>query len=154
LVLLVAALAPATVRAQSTWQFSAYENRVWVAVAPRAELGRDWVSALGAVLPGQAQATYGATWNLAVLTAPDKVGHALATREAPPPAERVDGAGELKDIDKLYAVGIDFREGEYQLRVRELDVRSRIWSNPEERSTASLEAVPLLVWDAIRAAFT
>jgi hypothetical protein len=86
--------------------------------------------------------------------APAAIQAELALREQPPAAEKLEAAGDLTGVDKLFVVAIGYQESEYRLRVRELDVRSRIWSEPQTRSTAQTEAMPLLAWDAVRAAFT
>jgi hypothetical protein len=155
MVTLAALLAlPGLAAAQTSWQFSPYEVRVWVATTPRAGSKDRWTAALAQVLPGQSEANFGATWNLETLSAPDSLRTELVLRDAPPAAERLEAAGDLKTADKLFTVAIDFDEGEYQIKVRELDVRTRIWSSPQERAAAQPEAASLLAWDAIRAAFT
>lgn len=145
---------PTVTPAQTSWQFSPYDVRVWLAVTPRVSHEDRWVETLEELLPGQAQATYGATWNLQVTSAPQMLRTELALRNEPPAAERLEAAGDLKTADKLFTVVIDFQEGEHRLKVRELDVRTRIWSTPQERVTADAGLAPLLIWDAMSAAFT
>lgn len=114
-------LAPAIARGQTQWEFSPYEIRLAIVMAPETNLNvDDW----GDQLQSRAAAVVGAVWRLQLETPPEALRHALLAGSWPPEISLIPEPWLAADKVILLAV----TDRERQLTAMELDVATRIWS--------------------------
>jgi hypothetical protein len=203
-ILALAALSAAPAFAQeSIWHYAPYEMRVWLAMAPAAELNAAMEERILRGLRERAEATALAPWTLSAEPAPEELHGSLlaglewmtverlapgekpeepapplpstaalstgsgasseppatllpaesAAEEATPASPPPDYSSVLEAHDKLLLVRIAPDRGGFLIEVRELDCRTRQWSETLVRRAAHASLLPLETFQAIEAVF-
>ena len=60
----------------------------------------------------------------------------------------------LRELDKIYAVSLQYQAGTYELRVTEFDVNARVRALTASRSFRSLDTLPLQIFSCLREVFS
>jgi hypothetical protein len=153
-------LAPQAARGQAAWEYSPYEVRIWLAAPPQSQLPPALRDRVLAELNRRADLVFAAAWSARAEPAPSSVAGALADRLEVPFDELKTAAADVFNSDKLIVVRPQWQSaaggqaGGWQVAARELDVRSRQWSEIVTRTAAGGDALPLAAWDAVSAVFT
>ena len=154
--LAAALLAPARPsRAQTAWEYSPYDVRIWVASGDDPRLQSIWPHPLTRTLVDRADSVLGACWRVDVVPAPS-----LLTRDVLHRTERITLAdieaidADVLSADKLILLSVDLRSGSFQVRARELDCRTRAWQRTFTKTVRQPRAVCRAAFEVVAAAFT
>ena len=60
----------------------------------------------------------------------------------------------LRELDKIYAVSLQYQAGTYELKVTEFDVNARVRALAASRSFRSLETLPLQIFSCLKEVFS
>lgn len=138
----------------ASWEYAPYDIRVWMAVAPRAELPEPVRREIAETVQRRAEVEFSSTWNLSQSPPPASLAVELALG-----LERVDAARVLavepKALahDKLLCVRIDANPTEFLIQARELDGSTAHWGPLVERRVHNPHALAASVFSTILAAF-
>jgi hypothetical protein len=148
------AFAPQPAVAQSSWEFSPYDVRVWLVAGPSALVSPGVLERVTTGITDRAEIALGAAWKPQVEIASTDVADELLLPDAPPPYARlIAAAPTLTKADVLIAVRIDADERGWIASARQFLVRSRVWDEIRVRTTGSTDQLPFTAWDAVQAAF-
>jgi hypothetical protein len=139
-----------TANAQATWEYSPYEIRVWIAMPHDAAFTPALRAEMATAIQSGCRGSAGYAWNVKVADAPAALQADLLYRLdqlAPKQIKAVDRS--FLDGDKLVAVVVDQAEGGYTVRVRELDLLTRLWSDTLRFTTGQRDAVPQIAASAV-----
>jgi hypothetical protein len=151
---LAVALLPRLASAQAAWEYSPYQVRIWIAAPPQAQFPLARREILMLDLSRRADMVFGAIWSVQVEAAPAAL--------APPVIDQLEVSFDLlktaaPDVlagDKLILLRPLWGDQGWQVAARELDVRSRQWSEVVTRTASGSDGLDLAAWDAVAEVFT
>jgi hypothetical protein len=147
----LAAAGPAAAEsAPSVWELTPYQVQVWVATDRTPELA-PVVADLQSDLAHRLDVTVGAVWNASVVSAPAAIGRQMLAGNDTPAVEKLPK--NVEKLDKLILLTIAASAGGYQVRARELDVRTRTWNTPAVRLVGQAAGLLEASERAVREAF-
>src|SRR3954468_18168006 len=137
--LLLLAAPHRNVFAQAAWEFSPYQVNVCLAVSSEVEFTPAFLDHARSVIHNRAGIVFFAAWDLESKVANSDVsGQVLWNWDLLNFDELKAGDASLVKGDKLYLVALTKETGEYLVRVRELDLRTRVMGPTLERRSAAL----------------
>ena len=145
---------PRVLLAQAAWEFSPYQIKVCIAASPELEFTPQFAAQTRSVLEARAGVVFFAAWKVEVSAASPEINGQMLSQW-----DRVSFDGlkssepKLATGDKLYLVAVTKVDGDYLVRAREIDLRTREVGPSIERRISSLPAIPLAAWDAITESF-
>jgi hypothetical protein len=140
--------------AQAAWEFSPYDVKVCLALANEPEFTLSFATLAQEELANRADMVFFATWKLAAINPKSAVAGQMLTHWDQLTFDGVKlGDVDLVKGDKLYLVAVTRDRGDYLIRGRELDLRTRVMGPTVERRCGVLPGVPLACWDAVAATF-
>ncbi len=114
--------------AQSSWEGSPYEVRVWIALEPVPEIADAWQDRLPRLLQRTVRRGTGVTWNLQIDQAPRPLHRDMLADLDRLTVEAVGATDPaVLALDKLYLVAIESDQSAARIQVHELDCRTRLW---------------------------
>ena len=147
-------LAQSTLLAQAAWEYSPYQVRVWIAAPSHAQLPPALRDELAALVAARAEVVFGAVWSTRVESVPPALADGFV-HDLEVPLDRLKAvAPDLLDADKLLVLRVVRGHAGWQIAARELDCRTRQWSEVQVRSAGAADSLALAAWDAASAAFT
>ena len=145
---------PAVANAQAAWEFSPYGVQACLAFENQPEFTPVFADRTRLELQSRAEVVFFATWNLDAAIANSKVAGQILTHWEQLSFDGLKAAEpKLLTGDKLYLLAISKSGGEYFIRARELDLRTRMMGPTVERQCGTLQGIPLAAWDALAACF-
>ncbi|NLF71166.1 MAG: hypothetical protein GX575_19215 [Candidatus Anammoximicrobium sp.] len=146
---------PGAVRAQATWEYSAYSIKVWIALDPAAELTTGLAERITAAIAQRSWVVAGATWQVQVVPCPAALAWAAACHPDLVTAEAVQAADldVLKQDDKLFLLSVRDDLTGLTITARELDCRTRRWQPAVTRHVTQPARVPDEAFAALLEAF-
>ncbi len=145
---------PRCVFAQAAWEFSPYDMKVCLALADAPEFTPPFTARVREELATRADIVFFATWKLAAVSANSQVAGQMLTQWDKLTFDGIKaGDAELVKGDKLYLLAVTRDRGDYLIRGRELDLRTRMMGPTVERRCGALPGIPLACWDAVAATF-
>jgi hypothetical protein len=154
LIAVMVLIVPRQVSAQAAWEFSPYDMKVCVALSDEPEFTPAFASQVRDVLASRADMVFFASWKLAASSPNAAVEGLMLTHLEQLTFDDVKaGDAKLVQGDKLYLLAITRDRGDYVIRGRELDLRTRMMGPMAERRCGTLQEVPFAGWDAITATF-
>jgi hypothetical protein len=144
-------LCPDFARAQAAWEYTPYEVRVKLALAPAPQLPAAMVPALGGAISARAEAVLGAVWRVETAAPPLGLNHELLTGIEGLTADAAVAALSKEDLaaDKVYLTAISCEGGGLHVTVRELDCRTRQLGPLSQRVAPTGAALASALWDAL-----
>ncbi|MDX1948762.1 MAG: hypothetical protein SFU86_25460 [Pirellulaceae bacterium] len=140
--------------AQAAWEYSPYDVRLWVAAQPQVELPPAAIDSLSRDLAARGEAVFGSVWSVRASAAPASLRADLLAG-ANLTGERLKlSAPDLLAADKLIVVSLAPSDLGWEVSAREMDLRTRLWSDATRRDAANIELLPHTAWDAAAACFT
>lgn len=141
---------------QAAWEYTPYQARIWVALAPVPALPSALVEKFREHAPARAAAVFGSFLEVDLVQAPRAVTGELLKNLDSLTADQVVAAASEADLaaDKIYLTAITFSAAQFQVRCREFDCRTRQLGPPSESTCATSGALSLALWDGVRACFT
>ncbi len=134
--LLVCLSTPPPAAAQSVWELTPYQVKVWATFAPAPELTPRLRAELLADLRDRLESLAGAAWRVSVEPAPPGVQPALGSVTDTAPSESFPQ--EPGDFDKIILLAVAPAGGGYRVTAREFDVRTQLFSPPVSRPLRQL----------------
>jgi hypothetical protein len=119
---------PESCMAQSVWQLTPYRVQVIVALEQTSEFTLQLESDLCRDLTARIDEVIGAPWDAGVVTPDAPLRHALTADLQSVTVEQLPR--ESLDHDKVILVAVSRSSGDWQVRARELDVRTRTFNTP------------------------
>lgn len=121
--------------AQQTWEYSPYAIRIWIAFDDSGELNDGLYESMKQTLDEQADVVAGAAWDVTTQRCPPALSHDVADAIEAVTVEQIGGLEPdlLAKGDKLFLVSVKPLPTAFQIRVRELDCRTRWWFPIVER---------------------
>lgn len=115
--------------AQTTWEYSPYSIKVWLAMDRSAELSAGLAERIQRAVAERAWVVAGATWQVEVLPCPAALAFDVARRPELVTTEAVRALAPeiLKQNDKLFLLAVRDELAALAVSVRELDCRTRMW---------------------------
>ena len=154
LVALAVAICPRSAVAQAAWEFSPYDVKVCLALENDPEFTPAFTALVRQEMVNRADVVFFAAWKLAAISAKSEVGGQMLTHWDDLSFDDIKaGDAELVKGDKLYLVAVTRVRGEYLVRARELDLKTRVMGPTLERNCGGLAEVPLACWDTAVATF-
>jgi len=154
LVVLALAAGPRSALAQAAWEFSPYDVKVCLALGHEPEFTPAFAALAREELVNRADTVFFATWKLAAMSPNPAIAGQMLTHWDDLAFDDIKvGDAELVKGDKLYLVAVTRDRGEYLVRGRELDLKTRVMGPTLERRCGALPAIPLACWDIITATF-
>ncbi len=153
---LLVAACPASALAQAAWEYTPYQATVWLALEPVPQLPQSLVATLGDSVAGRSRSTWGGVVQVQVAAPPATLQGLLLNDLDTITPDAIAGAAsrEALEVDKLFLAAITYRAGTFVVRVRELDCRTRQLGPVVERPSATIDALPLALCDALAESFT
>ena len=123
----IVALLQSSAQAQTSWEFSPYQIRVWLAVDHSGELNARIEDEIKSTLLQRAESAVGACWTLTVEPPPEELAADMSVDVALITPDAVDAIDKaiLLENDKLILISVGANPREAVIRVRELDCRMR-----------------------------
>ncbi len=148
-------LSAGTSGAQSVWEYSSYDVRVWVALAPAPELTERLQQDVERAIAQQAEVVFAAAWDAKVAAAAPKMHSEMIAALDLITVEEVTAADEnaLRG-DKLYLVVINADPLGFSVRARELDCATHTWGRVIERRVRQPAHIPNESFLAVAEAFS
>jgi hypothetical protein len=142
-------------RAQSVWEYTSYDVRVWVALAPAPELTERLQQDVMLAVAQQSETVFAAAWDVKVTPASPKMHSDMIAAFDLITADEVAAADDsaLRG-DKLYLVVVDADPLGYVVRARELDCATRMWGRVIERRLRQPAQIPNESFLAVAEAFS
>jgi hypothetical protein len=137
--------------APSVWELTPYEVQVWLVIEHAPELTPALAADLPSDLCHRLDVTVGAAWNASVVSAPTAIDRQMLAGDDAPAVEKLPKS--VEKLDKLILLTITASAGGYQVRARELDVRTQTWNTPVMRSAGQAAGLLEASERAVRAAF-
>lgn len=145
---------PRSVLAQAAWEFSPYDVKVCIALDNEPEFTPTFAALAHEELTNRADIVFFASWKLAVVHPNSQVAGQMLTHWDKLTFDGIRSGDEnLTKGDKLYLLAVTRDGGEYLIRGRELDLRTRVMGPTIERRCGALPGVPLACWDVVAASF-
>ncbi len=146
---------PRVLAAQTTWEYSPYSVKVWLALDRSAELSAGLAERIQRVVAERAWVVAGATWQVEVLPCPAALAFDAARHPERVTTEAVQAlaADVLKQDDKLMLLGMRDELTGLAIVVRELDCRTRMWQPVLTRHVTQPNRVADESFAALRDAF-
>ena len=140
--------------AQSAWEYSPYQIRLWL-VCNSDALSAGRQNDLATALVERARTVHGSAWEMQVADRPPALRSKLRTELEELSADDIaTQTGASLDADKLLLVSIEPSSGWFVVRARELDCRTQQWSAVAEQRAPTQGSVPLAAWEAMQRVFT
>ena len=123
----ISALLQSSAQAQTSWEFSPYEIRVWLVVEHSGELNARIEDEIKSTLLHRAEAAVGACWTLTVEPPPAELAVDMSVDIALITPDAVDAIDKdiLLNNDKLMLISVAASPLEMVIHVREIDCRMR-----------------------------
>ncbi len=140
--------------AQSLWEVTPYEARVWIAFGTQPDIPATWREDLPVRVEARVESLFRAVWSGEVTPAPAPIEPAILNDLDQLDAERLLEWGKFPKLptqrgqpsdrqvgkpapqtDKLILVALDSVEGRYRIRARQLDCQTRTWSETSTNYT-------------------
>ncbi|MGE0608643.1 MAG: hypothetical protein AB7O62_16230 [Pirellulales bacterium] len=139
---LLALLLPRAAAAQSVWELTPYRVlfAVWTADLP--EFTPLWQQDLRQNLVQHADATFGPAWETSTADCPADISLAALSLAENIPAKALPSEW-LNAYDKLIVVRVAAADEGYDVRTREFDLTSQLWSPPRDTSAAAPSSVSI-----------
>jgi len=151
---LILAAWPRFAVAQAAWEFSPYDVNICLAVAEEPEFTPAFAALARKELGDRADIVFFATWKTAVVPPNSNVAGKLLSQWDKLNFDVVKtGDPGLVKGDKLYLLAVTRDDGDFLIRGRELDLRTRVMGPTNERRCGALRGVPLACWDVVAASF-
>ena len=145
---------PRSAVAQAAWEFSPYDVKVCLALDSEPGFTPAFAALARQELVNRADIVFFATWKLAAVSPNSEVAGQMLTHWDNLTFDDIKvGDAELVKGDKLYLVAVTRDRGEYLVRGRELDLRTRMMGPTLERRCGALPGIPLACWDTVAATF-
>jgi hypothetical protein len=145
---------PRCVVAQAAWEFSPYSMQVCLALANEPEFSPSFAALAQEELANRADIVFFAAWKLAVVSPNSPVAGQMLTHWDKLAFDGIKiGDEKLVQGDKLYLLAVTRDGGDYLIRGRELDLRTRVMGPTVERRCGALPGVPLACWDVLASTF-
>ena len=154
LVLFIVLLQPSSATAQN-WSTNPYKVKVWLALQNAPEVQSVGTDRVAGAITRHADGIFGAAWSLSVVDAPPSLAPALARDVGWPDFDTILAADEkIEEHDKLFLVGASLDNGALQIKIRELDTRSRQWRVVESRNIRQSSRLDEAIAESVIGSFT
>jgi hypothetical protein len=142
--------------AQSTWLYSPYRIRVWLAMDGSPELTDQLAERIARTITDRGQTFAEATWDIRTIPCPLPLRWDAAMRPQDITVEQVAqvAAQRLRVDDKLVLLSVRSEPGGYRVTARELDCHTRTWQPLIQRQTVQSSRIPEEAFSAVADAFT
>jgi hypothetical protein len=145
---------PRSALGQAAWEFSPYDVKVCLALENEPEFTPAFAALAREELANRADIVFFAAWKLAALSPKSEIAGQMLTHWDSLTFDDIKvGDAKLVQGDKLYLVAVKRDRGDYLIRGRELDLRTRVMGPTLERRCSALPEVPLACWDIVAATF-
>ena len=152
---LLAAASWARAQPRTTWEYSPYHVRVWLAAAADPELSPVLLARIRRTVLTETRLAAGATWHVDIEMAPEPIADSIVTS---PELLTVDQIGKARENtfsnDKILLLGVQMRAGDYAASCRELDSATRTLGKIVRRRAAQVELLPYQAAGAVVDAFS
>ncbi len=158
MVLSVGVFCPQATHAQAmstvSWEYDAYEIKVWIAYSSAPELTPAFREDLERSIVEQSWVVAGATWKVTPESAPDGVRGTILEAIDYMTVEDLEGVDEdILERDKVILVSVDAQYGQYHIKAREADCRSRVMGRVITRTASHSLLAEGAVFSALAEAF-
>ena len=141
---------------QAAWEYTPYQARLWLALAPAPQLPASIVPSLGERTRGRASAVMGAVMELEAAAAPEELRGLLLVDLENLLADQIVAVAKPDELnaDKIYLAAVAPNQNLIAVRMREFDCRTRQLGPITEKRCATSGELPLALWDALVESFT
>ena len=149
------AAGPGPARAQSTWQYSPYRIRVWLAFDGSPELTAPLAETIATTIADRAQTVAQATWDVRTELCPLPLRTDAAIRTKDVTVEQMLQVADqrLRIDDKLVLLSVRAFPSGYRVAARELDCHTRTWQPLVQHETVQSGRIAELAFSAVTDAF-
>jgi len=149
------ALFASDAQAQTSWEYSPYQIRIWLAVEDGGELNDRIEDEIRSTLIARAEAAIGACWTLTVESPPEELAADMLVDVNLVTADHVDEIDKkiLLNNDKLMLVAVTSNPRETVVRVQEIDCRMRFAGPVVRRSVRQPDGLAQETFGALVEAF-
>jgi hypothetical protein len=147
---------PSLAQAQSTWLYSPYRIRVWLAMDGSPELTGQLADRIAATIADRSQTVAQAAWDIRTVPCPAPLHWDVAVRPQDVTVQQMVQVADrrLRIDDKLVLLSVRAEPGGFQIVARELDCHTRTWQPMVQRHTVQCGRIPDEAFTAVLEAFT
>lgn len=143
------------------WKYSAYEIQVWLSFDATADFTPRFRQQVSEDIVNDCEAFIGGSWNVKVSETPPELRYDVSRDVNSITVEFIEESTKLEDGnpspylvgDKIMFAAISGNEINYQIDVRELDVRTQTWSPTIRRVTRQRDMISTAVYRGMVKAF-